>query len=254
MEFLEYAYLQIGQDDEAQAIVTEGATVKAADVDPRYPEYYTDVAARYPALLAIETHDWAKAASLSPIEGANWFSQGKTLLAHAIAAAHLHDPQGGKAAAQAIEVFAATRPTLKAGSARATLPDEIRAWARFSQGDLQGAMNLLRPVADRQGQIGKGEVELPAREMLAEMFFLSGDFSQALREYQASLTSDPNRFNALLGAGQAAEGVGKLDIAAGFYQTLLANCTRASGLALVALIHPREVVQEMMLRKQAAGS
>jgi tetratricopeptide (TPR) repeat protein len=254
MEFLEYAYLQIGQDDEAHAIVTEGPTVKAADVDPRYPDYYADVEARYPALFAIETHNWAKAASLEPIEGANWFSQGQTLLAHAIAAAHLHDPQSGKAAAQAIEVLAATRPTLKAGSARATLPDEIRAWARFSQGDLRGATNLLRPVADRQSQIGKGEVELPAREMLAEMFFLSGDFPRALREYQVSLTSDPNRFNALLGAGQAAEGVGERDIAAGFYQTLLANCTSANGLALVALSHPRAVVQEMLLRKQAAGS
>jgi hypothetical protein len=42
--------------------------------------------------------------------------------------------------------------------------------------------------------------------MLAEMFFISGDYSQALLEYQVSLTSDPNRFNALLGACQAAEG------------------------------------------------
>jgi tetratricopeptide (TPR) repeat protein len=253
MEFLEYAYLQIGQDDEAQAIVTEGPTVKPADVDPRYPDYYADVEARYPALLAIETRDWAKAASLKPIEGADWFSQGQTLLAHAIAAAHVHDPQGGNAAAQRIEMFAATRPKLQAGSARATLPDEIRAWARFSQGDLQGATSLLQPVADRQGKIGKGEVELPAREMLAEMFLLSGDYSQALREYQASLTSDPNRFNALLGAGQAAEGLGRRDIAAGFYQTLLANCTSANGKALATLSHPRAVVQEMMLRKPAAG-
>jgi tetratricopeptide (TPR) repeat protein len=253
MEFLEYAYLQIGQDDEAQAIVTEGPTVKPADVDPRYPDYYAYVEVGYPALLAIETRDWAKAASLKPIEGADWFSQGQTLLAHAIAAAHVHDAQGGKAAAQRIEVFAATRPKLQAGSARATLPDEIRAWARFSQGDLQGATSLLQPVADRQGKIGKGEVELPAREMLAEMFLLSGDYSQALREYQASLTSDPNRFNALLGAGQAAEGLGRRDIAAGFYQTLLANCTSANGKALATLSHPRAVVQEMMLRKPAAG-
>jgi tetratricopeptide (TPR) repeat protein len=125
------------------------------------------------------------------------------------------------------------------------VPDEIRAWAHFSQGDLQGAIRLLRSVADRQGKIGKGEVELPAREMLAEMFSLSGDFSQALHEYQGSLTSDPNRFNALLGAGLAAEGLGNRDVAAGYYQTLLANCTNADGKAFAALSHPRAVVQEM---------
>ncbi len=52
------------------------------------------------------------------------------------------------------------------GSARASLPDEIRAWARFSDGNIQGAITLLRAVADRQAKIGEGEVELPAREML----------------------------------------------------------------------------------------
>lgn len=95
--------------------------------------------------------------------------------------------------------------------------------------------------------------------MLAEMFLLSGDFSQALHEYQVSLTSDPNRFNALLGAGQAAEGLGNRDVAAGYYRTLLANCTNADGKALAALTHPRAVVQEMQqgnrsrLRGENAG-
>ena len=112
---------------------------------------------------------------------------------------------------------------MRVGAPRASVPDEIRAWARLTQGDLQGAIRLLRSVADRKRKIGKGEVELPPVEMLAEMFFLSGDFSQALHEYQVSLTADPNRFNALLGAGQAAEGLGNREVAAGYYQTLLAE-------------------------------
>ena len=245
MEFLEYAYLQIGHDDEAWAIVTEGSTVKQSDVDPRYPSYYTDVEARNLALFAIETRDWALATSLKPIEGGDWVSQSQTLLAHAVGAVHLHDAQGAKAAAQSIESLAEANPRMRTGAPRASAPDEIRAWARFSQDDLQGAIRLLRSVADRQEKVGKGEVELPAREMLAEMFFLSGDFSQALHEYQGSLTSDPNRFNALLGAGQAAEGLGNRDLAASYYQTLLRNCTKADGKAAAALSHPRAVIQEM---------
>jgi len=245
MEFLEYAYLQIGHDDEAWAIVTEGSTVKQSDVDPRYPSYYTDVEARNLALFAIETRDWALATSLKPIEGGDWVSQSQTLLAHAVGAVHLHDAQGAKAAAQSIESLAEANPRMRTGAPRASAPDEIRAWARFSQDDRQGAIRLLRSVADRQEKVGKGEVELPAREMLAEMFFLSGDFSQALHEYQGSLTSDPNRFNALLGAGQAAEGLGNRDLAASYYQTLLRNCTKADGKAAAALSHPRAVIQEM---------
>ncbi len=183
MEFLEYAYLQIGHDDEARAIVTEGSTVKQSDVDTRYPSYYADVEARYPALFAIETQNWAMAASLKPVEGGDWVSQSQTLLAHAVAATHLHDVQGAQAAPQSIESLTEANPRMRVGTPRASVPDEIRAWARFYEGDLQGAIRLLRSVADRQEKIGKGEVELPARETLAEMFFLSGDFSQALHEY-----------------------------------------------------------------------
>jgi len=229
MEFLEYAYLQIGKNDDAWAIVTEGSTIRQSDVDPRYPSYYADVEARFPALFAIETRNWTMAASLKPVEGGDWVSQSQTLLAHAVAAAHLHDVQGAKAAAQSIESLTEATPRMRVGGPRASVPDEIRAWALFAQGDLQGAIKLLRPVADRQGKIGKGEVELPAREMLAEVFFLNGDFSQALHEYQVSLTTDPNRYNALLGAAQAAEALGNRDVAAGYYQTLLANCANANG-------------------------
>jgi hypothetical protein len=64
-----------------------------------------------------------------------------------------------------------------------------------------------------------------------------------------SLTRDANRFNALLGAGQAAEGLGKRDVAAGNYQTLFENCTNGDGRALAVLSHPRAVVQGRMFQK-----
>lgn len=64
---------------------------------------------------------------------------------------------------------------------------------------------LLLPLADRQASVGKGEVEIPAREMLADMLLLGGRPAAALERYRQSLASDPNRFNALLGAGPAAE-------------------------------------------------
>jgi tetratricopeptide (TPR) repeat protein len=244
MEFLEYAYLQIGHDDEARAILAEGASVKQSDVDPRYPTYYADVLARYQALFAIETRDWTMAANLKPIEGGDWVSQSQTLLAHAVAAAHLHDAPGAQAAAQSVESLTQANPRMQVGAPRASVPDEIRAWARFSDGDIQGAISLLRAVADRQAKVGKGEVELPAREMMAEMFLLSGKFTEALTEYQASLVSDPDRFNALLGAGEAAERLKKRNLAASYYRTLLVNCTGATGQALRDLKHARAFVNQ----------
>ncbi len=242
MEFLEYAYLQIGRYDDARAIVTEAQAVDQSDVDPRYPDYYAGVESRCPALLAIETGDWTMAANLKPMKGADWFGQGQTLLANAVAAGHLHDALGGTAAETSIDSVTAALPYLRMGLPRAALPDEIRAWARFSRGDLHGALTLLRPIADRQAKIGKGEVELPAREMLADMLSLSGKFNEALPEYRASLASDPNRFNALLGAGQAAERAGDRKLAAQYYRALLANCPCASQQAARVLEHARSFV------------
>jgi tetratricopeptide (TPR) repeat protein len=116
---------------------------------------------------------------------------------------------------------------------------------RTSLTDPKGALRLLRPIADRQDKLGKGEVDLPVREMLAEMLLIDGDAREALKEYQASLASDPNRFNGLLGAGRAAERLGERDVAANYYRTLLANCTGANGGALVTLRHPQTVVDGM---------
>jgi tetratricopeptide (TPR) repeat protein len=245
MEFLVYAYLQTGRDEQAHALVGEAGTVKASDVDPRVVEnYFAAAVARFPVLFSIETQDWATAASLMPVKDGLWFKQQPTLLAHAIAAAQLHDAEAGKAAAAAIDALIPKIPALSPGAPAATVSDEIHAWADFSQGAVDSAIARLRPVADRQARSGKGEVELPAREMLAEMELLAGRPEEALQEYAASLRSDPNRFNGLLGAARAAEKLGKMDAAAGYYRTLLKNCPAANGAALNVLAHAREVVAQ----------
>ena len=91
-------------------------------------------------------------------------------------------------------------------------------------------------MADGQAKVGKGEVELPAREMLAEMLFISGKPGEALAEYERSLRSDPNRFNALLGAAKAAEKLGLADVAAKYYSQLAANSPHANGAARALLM------------------
>jgi len=241
MEFLEYAYLQTGHDKEARSILREALTVKASDVDPQVNDYYPSVEARYPALFAIETHDWAAAARLRPVKGTYWFIQQPAILAHAIAAAHVRDAQAARDAAAAIDALIPKGvPELQAGGSAATVSDEIHAWSAFTQGDIDGAIARLRPVADRQARAGKGEVELPAREMLAEMESMAGRTEAALQEYQTSLASDPNRYNGLLGAAQAAEKLGQTGVAAGYYRTLLETCAGANGAAVRALAHARE--------------
>jgi hypothetical protein len=64
-----------------------------------------------------------------------------------------------------------------------------------------------------------------------------------LQEYQTSLLTDPNRFNALLGAGRAAELLGKRALARSYYRVLLRNCADSSGGAPNRLEHARAIVQ-----------
>jgi hypothetical protein len=258
MEFLEYAYLQIGRDEEARAIIAEAKTIPQTEVDPRYGNYYATVQARFPTMFAIEIHDWRAAAQAQPMVGDGGWGRELVLPSHAIAAGHLRDRALAMATLQATEVLTKQqmkgRPLPQSGTAEAGFLDEIHAWTDFANGDLAGAVTLLRPIADRQDKVGKGELDLPVREMLAEMLLIDGNAKEALKEYQASLASDPNRFNALLGAGRAAEQLGNRNDAAGYYRTLLANCSGANGKALVVLGHPRTVIREMANRPASGNA
>jgi tetratricopeptide (TPR) repeat protein len=229
MEFLEYAYLQTGRSEEALKIIAEGQRVKQSDVNPRYADYYPFVEARFPSIFAIETRDWTMAAGLKPLVGAQWFSEALTLLAHAEAAAHGHDPRAGEAAERAMDA-SLSREHLRWDAPRLALPQEVHAWAELAKGDLPGAQRLLQPIADRQETIGKNnEVEIPAREMLAEMLLMSGDPAEALKQYERSLASDPNRFNGLLGAALAAKKLGREDLVDRYFRMLLSHCEHADG-------------------------
>jgi tetratricopeptide (TPR) repeat protein len=232
MEFLEYAYLQAGQYDKARAIVTEAGTIKESDVDPRFAGYAGFVKARFAMLLAVETQDWTMATKLNNV-GYATFGQAQIALAHAICAAHTKDVNRAMNARKLVDGLYAGAPENQLDLASKTLRDEVRAWALFTGGNLPGAEQILRPIADLQAKYGKEEIELPAREMLAEMYLLGGKHKEALVEFQASLKSDPNRLNALIGAGKAAEGTGDKTLADKLYKTARTNLANAdaSGLA-----------------------
>ena len=109
----------------------------------------------------------------------------------------------------------------------ATQGDEANAWLSFLQGKDQEAIELLRTLAEKQDSEGKGEIELPAREMLADMLLEMNRPEDALVEFEKSMKVDPNRFNGLYGAGRAAELAGSPDKMRSYYGRLLRNCAPA---------------------------
>ena len=227
MDFLEYAYMQIGDDASAKATIEQIAAIRPEQMDPEFENYLLVRQAEGPAKYALERRQWKEALGLQPGAGAPPDVQLVTYWGRAVAAGHLHDAVAAQDALKRYdELLEATRkgprPYIVDG-----LKNEhrlVQAWAAYAAGNSDDAVRLLRAVADNQDKVGKAETELPAREMLADMLLDLQRPQEALTEYEISLRTDPNRFNGLYGAAQAATQVQQKEKAGTYYTQLLKNC------------------------------
>ena len=234
MEFLQYAYLQVGEWDRARVIGVEAATIRPDELSRGMEGYYAPAEAGFVARQLLETRDWAAASQLMPSPELPPSARRVLLWAKVVGAGHVRD---AKAATDAEHAYWATYTSDQQAAARQSPTSswtEVQAWARFAQGDMAGAATLLRPCADLQDQVGKGEVELPAREMLGDMLQLGGKPDAALSEYRRSLTTDPGRFNTLVDAARLAAQL-QLPEATGYLRTLHLTAPNPSPAAVIVL-------------------
>ena len=88
-----------------------------------------------------------------------------------------------------------------------------------------------RSAADLESSMEKAPVTpgavVLARELLADLLLETGQSVDALREYEATLATDPNRFRSVFGAAHAAEQSGDLAKARRYYESAAALTTRA---------------------------
>ena len=226
MDFLNYAYLQVGEDAKAWALVEK---VNGMDVHMGHDMHeYLDLArAGFPATYDIEMRHWKEAAALEPAKGAQPENAAITYWARAVGSGHLKDAAAAKQdLAKYDAMVEAVKKSKDAYLAEYmdTGRDEIRAWVAFAEGKGDDAAKIMSAVADKQDKYGKGEVEIPAREMLADILLESGHPEQALAEYERSMTIDPNRFNGLYGAARSAEMAKQTAKADKYYAQLVKNC------------------------------
>jgi tetratricopeptide (TPR) repeat protein len=246
MDFLEYAYLQIGDDGKAKAMANGLGSVREQDLDKGLDGYLNLMRAHFPAIYALERHQWKEAMALKPLAGAEPENQQITYWARAVGAGHLRD---APAAQDAVNQFDAMLEATRKGKhpyradRMSTNHDEAHAWLAFAQGRNEDALKLLRAVADKQDAEGKGEVELPAREMLADMLLEMGRPEEGLAEYEKSMKMDPNRFNGLAGAGRAAELAHQPEKARTYYAQLLKNCDNGAHSDRPELAHASSLSQ-----------
>jgi tetratricopeptide (TPR) repeat protein len=228
MDFLFYAYLQSGREADARALMDE---VKAMpEMHDMYgvgfdPHLATE--AQFAALYPIEMRDWATAAALTPVAIPGTAEDSMGYWAKAIGSAHLHQPEEVRKDVSAIEaIHKKFVSENKKDFADGTENDlkQAQAWLAFAERNYDHAIEILRPMADKEDALGDEPQGIPTREMIAEILLEAKRPQQALTEYQTDLKFNPNRFNGLYGAARAAEAAGKQSDANEYYAMLLKVC------------------------------
>src|SRR5450432_997419 len=107
------------------------------------------------------------------------------------------------------------------------------AWITLAKGNPENALNQMRFAAEHEDRTDKNNVTpgviVPARELFGEMLLELKQPAQAMVEFEATLRTAPNRFNALSGAARAAKLSGDNEKAKTYYARLLSICAHADG-------------------------
>ncbi|HEV2487880.1 MAG TPA: hypothetical protein VGT08_20335 [Terracidiphilus sp.] len=252
-DFLLYAYLQSGQDERAKWVLDQTATVldqiaampemTAHRMEGMVPYYRSKFAVFY----ALEMRDWKAAAVLEPAEGSSPVVATLSVWARVIAHGHLHQAEDARTD---LARYDALIDEVRKGKDAYMADDtgakierkEVLGWVAFAEGKEDDALKNMRAAANLQDKVGQGEVDIPAREMLADMLLEFNQPQQALAEYEAALKLSPNRLNGLYHAGVAAEASGDKAKAQHYFAALLKSTNNGAQSVRPEFAHAKRVL------------
>jgi len=238
-DYMTYAYLQMGMDTQAKAVVEHAQAVgEKAAAAPGAADAggaNTFALAAIPARYALERGQWADAMLLKPWPAANTpYTEAITHFARAMGAARSGKP--GEAAADLARLGALHQREIEMKDAYWAEQVRIQksvaeAWVMFAEGKKDEALKVLAAAADAEDFTDKAAVTpgplAPARELHGFMLLEAGRSREALAAFEAVTKKEPNRFLALYGAGKAAEAAKQTAKAKGYYKQIVAICADA---------------------------
>jgi tetratricopeptide (TPR) repeat protein len=231
VEYLTYAYLQKGADDEAAAQVKRLNGTERLQPTFKTAFHLASTRARY----ALERGAWTEAMALVPRDPStlDWdrfpWPEAVTQFARGLGAAREGRSEEAKRACQRLEELEAAASTageeLFARNIR-ILRLELEGWRAQAAGDAEAGVALLRQAVDLEVATPKHAVTpgpaLPAHELLGDLLLEQGKAPEALEAYERSLALYPRRYNSLLGAARAARATANESRARSWYRELLA--------------------------------
>lgn len=214
LDYLAYAYLQKGKNDSARKQWDYLKTMQA--INPANFKVAYAFAA-IPARYLLENKQWAEAAVLTvtPVSF-SWdkfpWQEAIIHFTRSLGAAHTGNLKAASEELKQLkrlhQLLLDQKDSYKANQVAIQLKS-AEAWIRLKEGKASEALALMHAAAEMEDKTEKhpvtpGEV-LPARELLGDMLLQMNQPQKALAAYEADLQKHPNRFNALYGAGLAAE-------------------------------------------------
>jgi tetratricopeptide (TPR) repeat protein len=230
MDYMVYAYLQLGQDRNAKAVIDEMQSAKFNPETLGGPFGFAASPARY----MVERGDWTDAADLKvPV----------SKFAHVVAITHfaraLGAARSGKPEAAKAEIAKLAELTDKLRAAKDAYWSGIvdiqrqiaSAWMLHAEGRYDEALKAMGAAADAEDKTDKHPVTpgplAPARELYGAMLLDRGMAKEALAAFQATLNKEAHRLGATLGAAKAAEKAGEIDKARQHYAAAVAQTENA---------------------------
>ena len=212
IEYLVYAYLQQGKEEEARAQLDRLAATERLEPTFKTAFHIASTRARY----ALERQDW-KAAAATPVRepaSLDWdrfpWPEAIAVFARGCGSARLGKPTEARAASRRLT-------TLEAHAARAgeelfarnirVLRFEVDAWTEQLEGRPDAAVARMQEAVSLETSTPKHAVTpaptLPADEQLGDLWMVQGQPARALEAYRHSLELHPNRLNSLRGVARA---------------------------------------------------
>jgi hypothetical protein len=253
-----YAYLQTAQDVAAKRLLDTLPEITARLLDVHATESAAPVSAAVfavaaiPARWALERGAWAEAAGLGAHPSEVPYADALTYFAQALGAARSGRATLARTAIDQLRQLRDREDRLNEAYWTGQIEIQRRAasaWLAFAEGRRTDAVAEMRAAADAEDRTEKAAVTpgpiAPARELLGEMLLEMAQPARALKEFEATLVKEPNRFRSVYGAARAARLSGNNTAAGTYFTQLLHICERADKPGRPELQEARSVVRSL---------
>jgi tetratricopeptide (TPR) repeat protein len=213
MDYLTYAHLQLGRDQDAARVLND--LRKMPKLSPKYFKV-AYAASAMPARYAIESRKWSEATRLAPM--ADVLPQAAAITAWSRAVGFARSKQAAAARKEVEKLTRAYEQLRASGDEYWATQIHVQlnsalAWINFAEGKDDQAVKLMRDAADEEDAVEKQPVTpgaiVPTREQLGDLLLELNRPVEALKEFERALAMTPQRRAALAGASRAREMLAK---------------------------------------------